>query len=50
LRSSRDRHQLQRVPTVDAFNPSSRWIPTPTIDGRHPLPQPARHRLPICCR
>ena len=40
---------FQRVPMVDTSNPFiARWIPTAgRIDGRHPLPQPARHRLPL---
>ena len=40
---------FQRVPTVDTSNPFiARWIPTAgRIDGGHPLPQSARHRLPL---
>ncbi|WP_409189893.1 phosphoribulokinase [Bradyrhizobium sp. RDM4] len=39
---------FQRVPTVDTSNPFiARWIPTPDeIDGRDPLQESARHRLP----
>ena len=40
---------FQRVPTVDTSNPFiARWIPTAgRVDGRHPLPRSARHRLPV---
>ncbi len=40
---------FQRVPTVDTSNPFvARWIPTPDeFDGHHPLPRPARYRLPV---
>ena len=40
---------FQRVPAVDTSNPFiARWIPTAgRMHGRDPLPQPARHRLPL---